>query len=249
MPANVYLIDSTSESWLLGVTNPPVDYTLTAASGAGVTSILLVDTATSAIWALSIAIDGLGQRALFLTAASGSAIANIPVAAPNGTLYGIAVTNGAIAIVSLSSGPVQVVWAPVGYNGRGSKLMYSPDSVTYTPLGQMQSFEHSGSKQTMVDQTNILSPSNATQALAVRVDHGEIDIAALLDPQNPTYLALQQFHIGNTLVYWKVRLIDGSSFTFTAFVSEFKAFGVKLYKLNVWSAKLRLSGPIVPVLL
>ena len=134
---------------------------------------------------------------------------------------------------------------PVGYLGRGSTLSYSADDVTFTPLGQVQSFDHSGSRQTIVDQTNILSPSNATQALAVRVDHGEIDIAALLDPQNVTYLALQQFHIGNTLVYWKVRLVDGSSFTFTAFVSEFKAFGVKLYKLDVWTAKLRLSGPLV----
>jgi hypothetical protein len=138
---------------------------------------------------------------------------------------------------------------PVGYVGRGSQLLYSANGVDFTPLGQMQQFEHSGSKATVVDQTNILSPNNATQALAVRVDHGEIDISALLNPQNVTYLALQQFHIANTLVNWRVRLLDGSSFTFQAFVSEFKAFGVKVMKLDVWSAKLRLSGPITPQLL
>jgi hypothetical protein len=137
---------------------------------------------------------------------------------------------------------------PVGYNGRGSLLEYSALGVTYTSLAQLQSFEHSGSKQTIVDQTCITTPDNFTRALAVRVDAGELDITGLLNQEDPTYLALEGFHVTNALVFWKVLLVDGSYFSFQAFVSEFKAFGVKINKLNVWSAQLRLSGGMVPTL-
>ena len=138
---------------------------------------------------------------------------------------------------------------PTGYAGRGTLLLYSANGVDFTSLGQVQQFEHSGSRQTIVDQTNISTVDNFTRAIAVRVDAGEIDIAGILDPQNLSYLALEQFHVANTLVNWRVRLTDGSTFTFQAFVSEFKAFGVKVMKLNVWSAKLRLSGGLTPNLL
>jgi hypothetical protein len=138
---------------------------------------------------------------------------------------------------------------PTAYAGRGTLLLYSADNVTYTSLGQMQQFEHDGSKQTLVDQTNIGTVDNFTRAIAVRVDAGEIDLTGVLDPQNPTYLAVQQFHVGNTLVYWRVRLVDGSTFTFQAFVSEFKAFSAKVNKIYMWSGKLRLSGGLTPALL
>ena len=138
---------------------------------------------------------------------------------------------------------------PTGYSGRGTLLSYSADNVTFTSLGQLQQFEHGGSKQTIVDQTNITTPENFTRALAVRVDAGEFDLTGVLNPQDPTYLALEQFHVANTLVYWKARLVDGSSFTFQAFVSEFKAFSAKVMKIYTWSAKLRLSGGLTPNLL
>lgn len=138
---------------------------------------------------------------------------------------------------------------PTAYSGRGTLLYYSADNITFTSLGQLQQFEHGGSKQTIIDQTNITTPDNFTRALAVRVDAGEFDITGILNPQDPTYLALEQFHTTNALVYWKAALVDGSNFTFQAFVGEFKAFSAKVTKLYAWSAKLRLSGGLTPNLL
>jgi hypothetical protein len=141
------------------------------------------------------------------------------------------------------------VGIPVGYSGRGTLLLYSSDNISFTPLGQLQQFEHGGSKQTLVDQTNVLTPVTVTQPLPVRVDAGEIDIVGLLNPQDPTYLAVEQFHTTQALPYWKARLVDGSSFTFQAYVSEFKAFTAKVNKLYTWTGKLRISGVLTPNLL
>jgi hypothetical protein len=138
---------------------------------------------------------------------------------------------------------------PVGYTGRGTLLYYSTDGVTFTSLGQLQQFEHAGSKQTMVDQTNILTPADRTQPLSVRVDAGEIDASGVLNPQDDTYAALQGFHANQTLVTWKVQFIEGSAFTFEAYVSQFKAFSAKWNKLLAFTSKLRLTGPLTPALL
>lgn len=244
-----FYLNSSGQTWLITVTNPgQLTVNAVASVPSAPTAVNFVDTVTGSQYALSILPITSTLAELNLTPSTGGGVvSSISLQSPNLWFWTVTVMSGEID-VALVVLPV-IYGLPVGYAGRGSKLLYSPDSVTYTPLGQMQQFEHSGSKQIIVDQTNLLSPSNATQALAVRVDHGEIEIAGLLDPQNVTYLALQQFHIANTLVYWRVRLIDGSSFTFTGFVSEFKAFGVKVLKLDVWSAKLRLSGPLVPILL
>jgi hypothetical protein len=131
---------------------------------------------------------------------------------------------------------------PIGYAGRGSQLMCSLDGINFTAVAQLQSFEPSGSKQTVVDQTNLLSPGNFTVALAVKVDSGEIDFAGILNAYDPTFVTLAQLHAALTLAYWRVTLIDGSQFTFQAFISEFKPFGVKITKLNTFSGKLRLAG-------
>jgi len=131
---------------------------------------------------------------------------------------------------------------PIAYGGRGSQLLYSLDGVTYVPLAQLRQFESGGSKQAMVDQTNTRSSDAYTHPLAVQVDSGEIDFGGALNPEDPTYLALGEFHGGLNLIYWLVIFPDGSSTNFKAFVSEFKPFGVKWDKLLDWSGKLRLVG-------
>lgn len=131
---------------------------------------------------------------------------------------------------------------PIGYAGRGTKLSYSLDNVNFTAVAQLQQFEPSGSKQALVEQTNLSSPGNFTQYLAVQADAGEIDFAGLLNPGDLTYLTLGQLHGNLFLAWWRAQLVDGSVFGFQAFVSEFKPFAVKWNKLYTFSGKLRLTG-------
>jgi hypothetical protein len=131
---------------------------------------------------------------------------------------------------------------PIAYSGRGTQLLYSLDDVTFTPVGQLQQFEPSGSKQVIVDQTNLSSPGNFTESAAVQIDAGEIDFSGVLNPGDLTYLTLGQLHGNLTLAYWRAQLVDGSIFGFQASVSEFKPFTAKWDKLYTFSGKLRLSG-------
>lgn len=133
---------------------------------------------------------------------------------------------------------------PIAYPGRGTQLLYSLDGAIFTAIPQIQQFEPTGGGATavFVDQTNLSSPGNSTEPLAVQVDGGEMDIAGVLNPQEPSYLALAQANAANTPLHWQAVLVDGSVFSFSAFVSQFKAFSAKWNKIYVWTAKLRLIG-------
>jgi hypothetical protein len=130
---------------------------------------------------------------------------------------------------------------PIGYSGRGTVLSYSLDSITWIPVPQIQQFEPSGAKQTMIDQTNLSTPGVFTQPLAVQVDGGDINLTGIYSGAL-AQLNLGQYNAGLTLLYWQALLVDGSFYTFQAFVSEFKPFSAKWNKLYTWSAKLRLVG-------
>jgi hypothetical protein len=131
--------------------------------------------------------------------------------------------------------------APQAYCGRGTVLSYSPDAVTWTPVPQIQQFEPTGSKQTIIDQTNLSSPGNFTQPYAVQVDSGEIDFSGIYSGAI-AQLLLGAYHASLTLLNWQAQLVDGSFYTFQAFVSEFKPFAAKFNKLYTWSGKLRIVG-------
>lgn len=132
---------------------------------------------------------------------------------------------------------------PVGYAGRGTRLQYSLDGITYMPVAQLQQFEPTGSRQAMVDQTNLSTPGTFTQPYPVQVDAGEIDFSGVLNPADLSYLVLGQLHGSKTLAYWRAALIDGVTFfSFQAYVSEFKPFSVKWNKIYGWSGKLRIVG-------
>jgi hypothetical protein len=130
---------------------------------------------------------------------------------------------------------------PQGYSGRGTVLSFSLDTTTWTPVPQIQQFEPVGSKQVKEDQTNLSSPGNFTQPFAVQVDSGEITIAGLYSGA-VAQLQLGSYHAAMTLLYWQAQLVDGSFYTFQAYVSEFKPFSAKWNKLYTWSAKLRVTG-------
>jgi len=130
---------------------------------------------------------------------------------------------------------------PIAYNGRGTVLSYSLDSTTWIAVPQIQQFEPTGAKQTFVDQTNLSTPGNFTQPLPVQVDAGEVTLSGIYSG------ALAQLNLGlynGTMapLYWQAQLVDGSFYTFQAFVSEFKPFSAKWNKLYTWTAKLRLVG-------
>ena len=132
---------------------------------------------------------------------------------------------------------------PVTYAGRGTQLLYSADNITFLPVNQLQQFEPDSSKQTIVDQTNILS-GNFAQPLAVQVTAGDISFAGILNPQDASYLALLGFHRALTLAWWRAILVDGTVFAFQAYVVDFKPFSVKFNKLYGWSGKLRVAGSL-----
>src|ERR1700722_8935503 len=132
---------------------------------------------------------------------------------------------------------------PQGYSGRGTVLSYSLDAVSWTAVPQIQQFEPDGSKQVMEDQTNLSSPGNYTQPFAVQVDSGEITLSGIYSGAL-AQLQLGAFHASMTLLYWQAQLVDGSFYTFQAFVSQFKPFSAKFNKLYTWSGKLRLVGGI-----
>jgi hypothetical protein len=126
--------------------------------------------------------------------------------------------------------------------GYGSTLCYSLDQSHYTAVAQLQKFEPSGSKLTIVDQTTLRTGGNFTAPLAVQVDGGEIDFAGVYSSNDPTQAALGGFHGSMTLVYWRVILSDGSVWSFAAYVSEFKPWAAVYNKFIPFSGKLRLVG-------
>lgn len=129
----------------------------------------------------------------------------------------------------------------VWYTGRGTVLSYSLDGQTWVALPQLQQFEPSGSKQTMVDQTNLQTQGNFTQPQAVQVDAGEVSFSGVYGGQIQQLL-LGQYHGSMTLLYWQAQLVDGTFYTFQAFVSEFKPYSVKWNKTYGFSGKLRIVG-------
>lgn len=126
--------------------------------------------------------------------------------------------------------------------GYGSKLFMSSNGSAYTPVAQLKSFVPQGSRQTVVDQTNVLTPDNFSRPLAVRVDSGDIDLSGVLDPVNSGILQLGTAHAALALYYFKVILTDGTEYDFQGLVMEYVPFSVTYNKFIGFSAKVRISG-------
>lgn len=126
--------------------------------------------------------------------------------------------------------------------GYGSKLFMSADNVHWTPVAQLKSITSQGSKQTVVDQTNVLTPDNFTRPLPVRVDSGELELAGVLDPQNTGITQLGTAHAALAIYYFQLQLTDGTTYTFQGLVSEYVPFTVAVAKAMGFTAKIRVSG-------
>jgi len=128
------------------------------------------------------------------------------------------------------------------YPGYGSKLSLSANGVTYTEVAQLQRFAPTGSRQTLVEQTNVLTPDNFARQLATRVDSGELEMAGILNPSNAGILQLGTFHASLALAYCMVTLSDGSVYTFQGYVSEYVPFIVAHDKALAFTGKIRVNG-------
>lgn len=128
--------------------------------------------------------------------------------------------------------------------GYGSKFFMSSDDVTFTPVAQLKSFVSRGSRQSIVDQTNVLTPDNFSRPLAVRIDSGEIELVGVLDPANTGILQLGMAHASLALYYFQIVLSDGTEYSFQGLVSEYVPFDVTYNKAIAFRAKIRISGAL-----
>ena len=126
--------------------------------------------------------------------------------------------------------------------GYGSKFFMSSDNVHFAPVAQLKNFVPQGSKQTIVDQTNVLTPDNFTRPMAVRIDSGDIDLTGILDASNTGILQLGIAHASLALYYFQIVLTDGTQYTFQGLVSEYVPFDVTYNKAIGFRARIRISG-------
>ena len=211
-------------------------YTTTPVAGTAPLFIVIRDSTIAQIWNLVVITTG--QLNVVSTTFQAAPL-QLDILDSRGTNWGLIVSNGRIDTFIPSFTPIT---NPIGYAGRGTQLKYSLDGITYSTIDQLQQFEPTGSKQAMVDQTNLSSPDSFTYPYPAQIDAGEIDFSGALNPKNLSYLVLGQLHGQKTLAFFQAILIDGSAFSFQAYVSEFKPFSVKWNKAYGWSGKLRIVG-------
>lgn len=130
--------------------------------------------------------------------------------------------------------------------GFGSLLQVSTDGgVTFTKIAQLQRIVPGGSKQQLVDRTNILTPDNFTRRLPVRVEADELDLAGVVKSQDPSQLSLGTLHANLQIVNWKLMLADLVTFyTFLGSVSSYVPFEIVYDKFVPFKAKLAVIGGI-----
>jgi hypothetical protein len=130
--------------------------------------------------------------------------------------------------------------------GAGSKLFMSSTGATgsFVPVAQLKTFAPKGSKQTIVDQTNISTPDNFSRKMAVRIDSGELNLDGVLDPANTSILQLGTAHASMALYFFWAVLSDGTQYTFQGLVSEYVPFSVSYSKAMLFSATITISGAL-----
>ncbi len=129
--------------------------------------------------------------------------------------------------------------------GAGSKLSYSLDGVHFTTVAQLRKFKGPNSKQTILDQTNILTTGNGDAPLPVRFSSGEAEMDGVLSPQNSSQIAMGTLHASLTIVSWQLLLADGVTvYSWSGSVSEFQPFDIDVMKAVAFTAKIRIAGAL-----
>lgn len=243
---SVSIQDAGAQLWRIDGTDVG-GYALTAIAGSGPTSILMQDQATGTIYSVTVVTTG-GVPELTMTVSAGSPT-TVAMTSPDGQSWLLLIINGAWTVEASTPPPpppstgVSDVGRPThAFAGRGTRIFMSADGVKWKPIAQLKTFVPQGSKQQIVDQTNILTPDNFTRQLAARVDSGDISMSGVLDPTNSDILQLGVAHANLAAYFFKVVLTDGTEYDFQALVSEYVPFGVEHNKFIGFSAKLRVTG-------
>jgi hypothetical protein len=123
-------------------------------------------------------------------------------------------------------------------------LQVSQDGVTFQATPQLTKIEPGGSKQKIVDATDLgAAQLGFTIPLAVQVESGDLSCEGVLNPQDAVTGLLGQLHASLALATFIVTLSDDvTSYLFQAYVSDWKPFSVALGKMLRVSWKLRIVG-------
>jgi|SRR5579872_3524702 len=244
---SVSIQDSGGQLWRIDGTDAG-GYALTAIAGSGATFIVMQDQATGTIYVVTVVTTG-GVPELTM-AVSGGSPQTVLMTSPDSQTWQLLIIDGAWAVEAATPPPPPPAAIPTygrptySFAGRGTRIFMSVDGVNWKPIAQLKKFLPQGSKQTIVDQTNVLTPDNFSRPLAARVDSGDIEMSGVLDPSNTDILQLGTAHASLAPYFFKVVLTDGTEYDFQALVSEYVPFGVEYNKFIGFSAKLRVTGAL-----
>lgn len=135
----------------------------------------------------------------------------------------------------------------VAYPGYGSSLASGGTTGSaYTNIGQLKKFNFNGLKADFDEITNLSSPSIFKEWMKTTVDGSEVSFDGVLNPTDTVTQSLLTNIAtsgSNALFYWKITTTDGSTFVFTAYVSDFK-LGAEYNKAITFSGSLKIVGNI-----
>jgi len=131
---------------------------------------------------------------------------------------------------------------PKTYVGRGTIVSLSPDGVTYTPFPQLEKFDKSGTS-TDYDQCETLdTPGTNDYPVPVMGKNGSYAGSGPYDPENVAITEAQVYKQALQIIYFKVAMIDGSTFTGQCSVSKFDAPKVDIKKVVRFDFEIRVLG-------
>ena len=132
----------------------------------------------------------------------------------------------------------------VAYQGRGSHLAVSDDSIAYTNIAQLQKFAFAGLSATLEDVTNLDSPTAFKEWLPTIIDPKDITYSGILNPADATTNDLATRLQNFTLTHFKVTLTDGTTITFDGFVTDHVPVSVDYAKALTFSGKVQITSGV-----
>jgi predicted secreted protein len=103
--------------------------------------------------------------------------------------------------------------------------------VTYSPLGEIISFDGPGGKASIIDITNLAS--DAKEKLPGLPDEGSFSLVCNYSGDDAGQAALSAARMNQALTHFKVTFTDGSTAVFAAYVMEYKISGKADSKVEV----------------
>lgn len=145
--------------------------------------------------------------------------------------------------------------ASVGFTGKGGVVSVSTTLAgTYTTIGQVKDVKHSGMSSTLIDITNLSSPSNYKEQIPGLLSAGKYQLDIIADPQDAGQTMLLASFNAQTLLYLKVQwplvgtqTTSGNLDTSTVYVTSAPRPSFSLTQAATFSAELTITGPITSV--